>query len=103
MYSDQNIVSALGGFTYGTNVIEMAGAYRSFAVGGTHVDPTCITSMLYDGKELWTDEKETEVYTTKASQEIDPAAGGRGTVRYRPQIRTECSGAESRKDGNDQR
>lgn len=26
--------------------------------------------MLYDGKELWTDEKETEVYTTKASQEM---------------------------------
>lgn len=70
MYSDQNIVSALGGFTYGTNVIEMAGAYRSFAAGGSHVDPTCITSVIYDDKELWTEEKETEVYTAKASQEM---------------------------------
>ena len=87
MYSDQNIVSALGGFTYGTNVIEMAGAYRSFAVGGTHVDPTCITSMLYDGKELWTDEKETEVYTTKASQEMIRLLEGVSTTSASARLR----------------
>ncbi|MCI5480034.1 MAG: penicillin-binding protein [Lachnospiraceae bacterium] len=70
MYSDQNIVSALGGFTYGTNVVEMAGAYRSFTAGGKHKDPTCITSILYNGKEIYKDAKEQEIYSAKTAKEM---------------------------------
>lgn len=70
MYSDQNIVSALGGFTYGTNVVEMAGAYRSFTAGGRYKDPTCITSILYHGEEIYQDPKERTIYSPETAKEM---------------------------------
>ncbi len=80
MYSDQNVVSALGGFTYGTNVVEMAGAYRTFANGGNYTEPTCITSIRYQGEEIYEEPVQERVY--KASTAAKMLELLEGVVKY---------------------
>lgn len=51
---DRNLAIALGGLTYGTNTLEMAGAYSVFANGGSYNPPYSIKSIVdHDGVEKY--------------------------------------------------
>lgn len=57
---------SIGGFTYGTKVVEMAKGYSTLANGGVYSEQTCLTSLIYDrtGEELFRDNVQTtQVYT----------------------------------------
>lgn len=43
---DANPIVAVGGFTYGTNTLEMAGAYSTIARNGEYIKPTGIKKMI---------------------------------------------------------
>jgi len=43
---DNHIGISVGGFTYGTNVLEMAGAYSTIARNGEYIKPTGITKII---------------------------------------------------------
>lgn len=56
-YIDSNSMSmALGGFTYGATVVDMATAYETFANDGIYYDTQYVTSIKKDNKELLTKE-----------------------------------------------
>ena len=56
-YIDSNSMSmALGGFTYGSTVVDMATAYETFANNGNYYDTQYVTSIKKDNKELLTKE-----------------------------------------------
>lgn len=64
---DYQAASALGGLTYGTNTVEMAGAYAALANHGVYRETTCIKSITKaDGEELY-EEYTTQVYSPKAA------------------------------------
>lgn len=65
---DTSVISALGGFTYGTNTTEMAAAYRSLAMNGIYSEATCITSIKKDGKEIYKEPEEKQVYTSESAK-----------------------------------
>lgn len=51
---DRNLAIALGGLTYGTNTLEMAGAFSVFANGGNYNEPYSIKSIQdHDGVEKY--------------------------------------------------
>jgi len=53
--NDTNLATALGGLTYGTNTMEMAGAFSVYANGGKYNAPYSIKMIKdHDGKELFT-------------------------------------------------
>lgn len=63
--------AALGGLTYGTTTVEMAGAYSTLANHGEHVDPTCIMSILDTyGEEVYEEPQPEGVYTDKAADDM---------------------------------
>lgn len=52
--NDRNLAIALGGLTYGTNTLEMAGAFSVFANGGNYNEPYSIKSIQdHDGVEKY--------------------------------------------------
>lgn len=52
--NDRNLAIALGGLTYGTNTLEMAGAFSVFANGGSYNPPYSIKSIVdHDGVEKY--------------------------------------------------
>jgi len=52
--NDRNLAIALGGLTYGTNTLEMAGAYSVFANGGLYNPPYSIKSIVdHNGVEKY--------------------------------------------------
>lgn len=51
---DRNLAIALGGLTYGTNTLEMSGAFSVFANGGNYNEPYSIKSIQdHDGVEKY--------------------------------------------------
>ena len=77
MPSDSSLSAALGGLKYGTNTVEMAGAYHAIYDQGTFTVPTCLTSITDDkGNELY-QKKETEdiYYKRDSAQMIDIMKG----------------------------
>ena len=51
---DNGEAIALGGFTYGMNTLEMAGAYSTLARNGIFIAPTCITKIISStGEEVY--------------------------------------------------
>lgn len=67
---DYNLAAALGGLTYGTNTLEMAGAYSTIARDGKFIKPTCIVKITdADGNILYEDKSEAvEIYSERASR-----------------------------------
>lgn len=52
--NDTNLAIALGGLTYGTNTMEMAGAFSVYANGGEYNEPYSIKLIKdHDGKDLF--------------------------------------------------
>lgn len=65
---DENLSVALGGFTYGTNTVEMAAAYSTLSNNGKYRPATCIVSMMdSDGNEIYSEPKAVQVYDTDAA------------------------------------
>ncbi len=65
-YADTNMLSpALGGFTYGVKVVDMARGYATLANGGTYVDNTCLLKLQKeDGSVVYkSTDKETKIYS----------------------------------------
>lgn len=57
---------SIGGFTFGTRVVEMAKAYSTLANNGIYNEQTCLKSLIYErtGEELLKDNlKKTQVFT----------------------------------------
>ena len=67
---DNNLASALGGLTYGTNTLEMASAYSTLARDGVYFSPTCILKITdADGNIIYEDNTQgKEVYTVKSAR-----------------------------------
>ena len=60
--------SSLGGLTYGTTTVEMAGAYATLQNHGTYRRPTCIKSMIdRNGIDIYREPEEKQVYTARAA------------------------------------
>ena len=76
--------SSLGGLTYGTTTVEMAGAYATLQNHGTYRKPTCLVSMLdNNGINIYIDAEEKQVYSAKAADTIVDVMKGvltRGTA-----------------------
>ncbi len=51
--NDTNLALALGGFTQGVTLTEMAGAYSTFARDGYYIKPTFIKSITVNGKVVY--------------------------------------------------
>lgn len=83
--ADYSLSSALGGFTYGTNTAEMAGAYSTFTNEGNYRETTCITSVLdKNNKELYKEKEETKVYDAESVTKMTDILEGvisNGTAR----------------------
>ena len=56
---------SIGGFTYGTRVVEMAKGYSVLANGGVYNERSCLRSLIYErsGEELLDNLRTTQVYT----------------------------------------
>lgn len=67
---DYYLSAALGGLTYGVTTTEMASAYAALANCGVFYEPTCITSIKQDNKEIYKAAINKQVYTEKAANEI---------------------------------
>ena len=60
--------SSLGGLTYGTTTVEMAGAYNSLYNHGKFTEPTCIDKFIdKEGNNIYEEESPTTVYSEKAA------------------------------------
>lgn len=60
--------ASLGGFTYGVTTVEQASGYSTIVNHGSYREPTCIISILdSDGTDIYRDESEVQVYTTRAA------------------------------------
>lgn len=77
--------SALGGLTYGTTTVEMAGAYSALANGGSHVEPTCLISLKdRNGNELYQENESQQIYSPGAAYKMIDIMKGvikRGTAK----------------------
>ena len=51
--ADNNLAIALGGFTEGVTISELAGSYVTIARGGSYIKPTFIKSITIDGKVVY--------------------------------------------------
>lgn len=81
---DYNDASALGGLTYGTTTVEMAGAYAALSNEGKWVNPDCLLSIKKDGKELYKREKKVRIYSSLATNWMADVLKGvltKGTAR----------------------
>lgn len=68
---DYNDASALGGLTYGTTTVEMAGGYRTLVNDGKYRKPTCITSIINNEKEeIYKEDREERVYQSKSAESM---------------------------------
>ncbi len=67
--SDLVMAASVGGFTYGTNTMEMASGYATFANAGVYREPTCIVSITdSDGDIVVSDDvEETRIYDENAA------------------------------------
>ena len=83
--SDTSLPAALGGLKYGTNTVEMAGAYHALYDTGNFTAPTCLISVKDEtGKEQYQAENKHQVYFARESaQMIDVMKGviERGTAK----------------------
>lgn len=68
--SDYTVASALGGFTYGVTTEEMAGAYSALVSLGEYEEPTCLTSILKDGVEIYQASESQQVYSLLAASNM---------------------------------
>lgn len=68
--SDYVMAASLGGLTYGTNTTEMAGAYNCIENKGQFTKPTCITSILKDGVEIYKESEPKRVYKSSAAKQM---------------------------------
>lgn len=70
--ADYNLPSALGGFTYGVSVLEMAQAFTSFMTDGVYYSPKAIKRVTdKDGNELYAWPKvEREVWSKHTATEM---------------------------------
>lgn len=63
--------ASLGGFTYGVNTVEMAGAYACLANGGVFIEPTCIVSIINKyGEECYKEANTYVVYKEKTAEQM---------------------------------
>lgn len=69
--SDTALPAALGGLRYGTNAVEMAGAYHTLYDEGTFTHPTCLI-LIQDGSgaELYHPADKKEVYYKRESAQM---------------------------------
>lgn len=67
--TDCTLAASVGGFTYGTNTLEMASAYSTIENGGKYRTPTCIVKITdSDGNDIVKDASdETQVYEKNAA------------------------------------
>lgn len=74
---DYYSAASLGGLTYGTTTVEMAGAYATLANHGEFRGVTCIDKMINkNGKDIYYEPAEKQVYTKRAADEtIDMMKG----------------------------
>ncbi len=57
--NDETLSAGLGGLTKGVSVMEMAGAYGSFADGGVYTEPNLITKITDEkGRVIWEEKAE---------------------------------------------
>lgn len=60
--------ASLGGFTYGTTTVEMAGAYAALANHGVFREVTCIEKMIDKrGEDIYREAAEKQIYTKEAA------------------------------------
>lgn len=68
---DYSLSSSLGGFTYGTNTVEMAAAYACLTNDGVYKEPTCIVSIKNkEGEELYKESDSKSIYDPIACEEV---------------------------------
>lgn len=67
---DYYLSAALGGLTYGVSSLEMCSAYATLVNSGVYREPTCITSIIKNDKEIYKEEESKEVYSSKAAQSM---------------------------------
>lgn len=99
MESDMSIASGLGGLTYGVTTEQMAGAYYTIYNHGKYKNVDCILSIkdAY-GNEIYKDEKEQEVYTVNAADDMTEILKGvvkQGTaysINWYSYTKTEAAG-----------
>ncbi|MCD7751889.1 MAG: penicillin-binding protein [Lachnospiraceae bacterium] len=78
---DTDLSAALGGMTYGTNTLEMAGAYSAFPNFGAYTKPDCLLSILdADGNEIYEQTESVQVF--QRSTAIQMADILRGPIEY---------------------
>lgn len=58
---DDNVETAIGGFTYGVTTLEMAAAYAALENDGVYREPTCVMKITNAKNETIIDNYETEV------------------------------------------
>ena len=63
--SDNNLAIALGGFTEGVTITELAGGYATIARGGSFIKPTFIKSIEIDGKIVYKNKTEGSLAMSK--------------------------------------
>lgn len=67
---DQVLAASLGGFTYGTNTLEMAAAYAAIENDGVYREPTCILRIMDASGKLITEPEmsQNQAYQVQASR-----------------------------------
>lgn len=76
---------SIGGFTYGTRVVDMAKGYATLANGGVYDERSCLRSLIYDrsGDELLQDNlKKVQVYTDGTAYMITDVLKGTMDMPY---------------------
>ncbi|MCD7738842.1 MAG: transglycosylase domain-containing protein [Lachnospiraceae bacterium] len=78
---DNGLSAALGGLTYGTNTLEMAGAYSAFACFGAYTKPDCLLSILdAEGNEIYIQAEAVQVFEEDTARQM--AQIMEGTITY---------------------
>ncbi|MCD7807056.1 MAG: transglycosylase domain-containing protein, partial [Lachnospiraceae bacterium] len=68
---DDTLSAALGGLTYGTNTLEMAGAYSAFPGFGYYTQPDCLLSVLdAEGKEIYSQAEAVQVFLEDTARQM---------------------------------
>ena len=68
--NDNNLAIALGGFTDGVTISELAGSYVTIARGGSFVKPTFVKSITIDGKVVYENSSESSLVMSEESAYI---------------------------------
>lgn len=67
---DYYLSASLGGLTYGVSSLEMCSAYAALVNNGVYREPTCIESIIKDGKEIFREADTKQIYNVNAAQSM---------------------------------